>query len=230
MGTQDAVPQGFRRGLPECPVCGRDEKVVAVPAIFESSHNTESAIDRARMTINDDDATYAQKAAARERMAATPPAQIRSAILAPAPAVKAAGCGCLAFVVAIPAVILWVIAAGTNPTGGSSFTADSGFSARDESQHHTLVAFATSLTVLAGVFLLFMVFGLARGRAVKAGRPAADAIWRKGWYCTRCAVVHFAAGEEPSGVRPGQSLDPDTFRQMVWTAGGYGNRFKPSKP
>lgn len=222
MGMQDSVPPGYRRGLPECPVCGQDERVLAVPAIYESSHGTEVTLARARATINDDDATHAAKAAARERMASTPPALIRSAVLAPAPRINAVGCGCLAFVVAVPATILWTIAGSTAPDDTSS--------PRDVSTHQTLVSFATGLTILAAALLLVMVFGLFRSRAVKAGRPAADAVWRKGWYCTRCAVVHFAAGEEPSGVRPGQALDPDTFRQMVWTAGGYGNKFKPSKP
>jgi hypothetical protein len=223
MGTQDAVPPGYRRGLPSCPVCGEDDNVLAVPAIYESSHGTEATIARARATINDDDASYAAKNAARETIARTPPARIRSEILAPGPQIKAAGCGCLAFVVAVPAVILWAIAGSTDPTGDT-------FTAREDSQHHTIVGFATGLTVLAAVFLGFMVVGLAMGRSVKAGRPAADEVWRRGWYCTRCAVVHFAAGDEPDGVLPGQSLDPDTFRRLVWTAGGYGNRFKPSKP
>ncbi|MFF4443842.1 hypothetical protein [Streptomyces sp. NPDC001502] len=48
---------------------------------------------------------------------------------------------------------------------------------------------------------------------VAAGRVAAEDVWSRGWCCTRCAVVHFAAG-------PG--MTPQEFRTAVRSAGGYG--------
>jgi hypothetical protein len=119
---------------------------------------------------------------------------------------------------ALPAVVLWAVAAAT---GG--ITSDEN-AAR---AHHAGVVVASIATVLTGLALMLfagMAVSFVRGRTVKAGRPAAHAIWRRGWYCRRCAVVFFAAGEEPAGVERGQVLDPGGFRVLVWTAGGYGRR------
>ncbi len=80
--------------------------------------------------------------------------------------------------------------------------------------------------VTAGLSLVLFVFSLslavARQSKIKAGRPAAEAVWRMGWYCCRCAVVYFQAGEEPAGVTADQPLAPEHFRHIVWTAGRYG--------
>jgi hypothetical protein len=47
-------------------------------------------------------------------------------------------------------------------------------------------------------------------------------VWRRGWYCARCGVVYFQPGEQPSGTAEGQTLHPEQFRRLVWSAGGYG--------
>ena len=84
------------------------------------------------------------------------------------------------------------------------------------------------LVVSAVAGLLFMLCvsqlprDLARRRRIKAGKPSAEAIWRLGWYCRRCAVVYFRVGEAPAGSTPGQPLTPAQFQRIVWTAGRYG--------
>ena len=95
------------------------------------------------------------------------------------------------------------------------------------SEDDTLGTISILLAVLSALCLVGMVVALIRRSAVTPGRPAAEAVWRRGWYCTRCALVHFAPGEEPPGVLYGQVLDPYSFRSLVWTTGGYGNRLRP---
>jgi hypothetical protein len=76
--------------------------------------------------------------------------------------------------------------------------------------------------VLICVLLMLRIpAAVARRRLVKAGRPAAETIWRLGWYCCRCAIVYFRTGEAPPGVTPGQPLTPQQFQHIVWTAGRY---------
>lgn len=81
---------------------------------------------------------------------------------------------------------------------------------------------AVVCAVGCGLCVAGLVVSLVRGRRVRAGRAAAEAVWRRGWYCGRCAVVSFRPGEEPAGVEPGTALDPAAFRELVWAAGGYG--------
>lgn len=219
MGVHDSVPAGYRRGLPPCPSCGRDDAVLAVPAVHEASRATARTISQARATLDDDAAMAVDKAAARATLADTPPPAVRPALLAPAPEIRALGCGCLAFLVAIPAAIAWIVA----------FTGD-GSAVVEPGRHHAILAVAGVFTALFAVTLAGTAVGIRRHRSVQAARPLADEVWRRGWYCTRCAIVHFAPGEEPAGVLPGQTLDPDSFRRLVWRAGGYERFFKPSAP
>jgi hypothetical protein len=223
MSTQDAIPPGYRRGLTACPVCDDSEHVIAVPAVFESSSATEDTLSHAKYVLNDDDSSIAKKRAARETLATTVPAAVRSKLLAPAPRAGTPGCflfGCVFF--ALPAVALRYAVKTTD-----DFTSSDPFLANSHPEDQTLMTLSNVAIGLVVLCALAAVIGYVRRRSVQAGRPAADAIWRKGWYCTRCAVVHFAPGEEPEGVSAGQALDPDSFRRLVWTAGGYGNRFRP---
>ena len=220
MGVQDAIPQGYRRGLTSCPVCGRDDAVSAVPVVYESSHAAELTIARAQSVVNDDDSSRASKAAARATLAATPPPSVRSRQLVLAPTSRWAACLVGAVLLAFPVGFVQIMAQ------SSKHFSKTGELTTDP-ENAALAAVAFGFAALSAACLVGMVAALIRRGVVNRGRGAADAVWRRGWYCGRCALVHFAPGEEPPGVLTGQVLDPDRFRALVWTAGGYGNRVKP---
>ncbi|MFD0568930.1 hypothetical protein ACFQ0T_06125 [Kitasatospora gansuensis] len=51
-----------------------------------------------------------------------------------------------------------------------------------------------------------------------AGRPAAEELWTRAWYCARCGTAHFPATPD----EPAQALTLQDFRRRIWQAGGYG--------
>lgn len=222
MGVQDAIPQGYRRGLTSCPVCGQYDGVVAVPAIYESSRATERAIAEARRVVNDFNSLGTGKAAGRATLAVTTPPPVRSRRLAPAPmSIWGTFLGG-AVSLAIPATFLHFMAKASNDFSNTYHMAS-------DPENSTLATIGNCFAGLAALCLLATVVAFVRRGAVTRGRPAADAVWRRGWYCQRCALVHFSPGEEPAGVLTGQVLSPDQFRALVWTVGGYGNRAKPGR-
>lgn len=222
MAIEDSVPSGVPLrpgrepvGVPACPSCAQAERVHAVPALYESARATEETVASARRTINDDDASSTRKRAARERLAATPPALIRSSLLAPAPKTHFGGYLAGAVFFALPAGGLWAEYRSSedfaNSTGLESVT----------SGDSVMRAIAIACMVICGCLLAATLWALVRRHRVGKGRAAADAVWRRGWYCTRCGVVHFRAGEQPVGADADRALSPDEFRHMVWKAGGY---------
>ncbi|WP_448318037.1 hypothetical protein [Streptomyces sp. CO7] len=54
---------------------------------------------------------------------------------------------------------------------------------------------------------------------MQAGRPAAERIWARGWYCRRCGTVHLP---DADGAEAGP-LPLAEFRRLVWSEGGYGH-------
>ena len=75
--------------------------------------------------------------------------------------------------------------------------------------------------VICFVYALAMYGWAAARRArltrVERGIPAALALWRSAWYCERCDGV-FLAGDAGDKL-----LSAPEFRQLVWSAGGYGD-------
>ncbi|HEX6453341.1 MAG TPA: hypothetical protein VF060_28245 [Trebonia sp.] len=69
----------------------------------------------------------------------------------------------------------------------------------------------------------------ARLTRVERGVPAALALWRSAWYCERCDGVFLASEAGDAGAGSGGLLAGDKllsapeFRQLVWSAGGYGD-------
>jgi hypothetical protein len=155
--------------------------------------------------MRDDEATFARRHAARATVnAALPIVAARDLAMAPELFLGCAGCLGIVFgIVAIGALTAYLTL--TDHNNGDS----------------VLLA----VGAIAGLLSLFGISrlprALARQQKIKAGKPAAEAIWRLGWYCCRCAVVYFQAGEEPSGVASGQPLTPAQFQHIVWTAGRY---------
>jgi ribosomal protein S27AE len=74
---------------------------------------------------------------------------------------------------------------------------------------------------LAVVNALGVVGIFRRRRRIRAGKPAALAVWNDGWYCGRCGLVYFQPGYEPKGVALRQALSPAQFQHEVYRAGGY---------
>lgn len=186
--------------LTPCPRCKDSDCVLSVPAAYSSARFTESAL----IVMRDDETTFARRRAARATVnAALPIVAEKNLAMAPD-----TGYGCLGIVFGGffgMFAVLWLIAHYSHGDGDAGSLA---------------VGVILGLLSVFGFFVLFLA--LARQPKINAGKPAAEAIWRLGWYCCRCAVVYFQAGEEPAGVISGQPLTPAQFKHIVWTAGGYG--------
>lgn len=120
-----------------------------------------------------------------------------------------------ALLFAIPAGFLWAMYR-TSEDFANSTGMDAARSGDIAIRMVSILCMAISGSCLIATFL-----ALVRRHGIKRGRPAAEAVWRRGWYCARCAVVHFRAGEQPVGVDADQPLAPEVFRDIVWKAGGY---------
>lgn len=214
MAARDESRSATGHGLSPCPACERVDLLRSVPAVYQASRSTERAAQRANQALFDDDATLAQRSAARAVLAAAAAAPVRSALLAPAPPNYAVAGGAGAVVLAIVAWFLW----GMHRAALSA--AQAGLSPDDGLPH----ALALACTVLSVLCLVVMVLSIPQRIKVSAGRADAEAVWRRGWYCERCAAVFFREGDEPGGVEPGAALDPRSFRDAVWSAGGYARR------
>ena len=211
MAVQNVVPDGYRNRLTPCPRCGYDDSVLSVPAAHATARSTEAAL----RVVRDDEASFASRSAARARINAALPV-VSAGELAMAPMNSAAGCGCLGlfFTLAMAGALVGYRAAHSSAVTNGSSSAGHGA--------QVLLAVAAVAGFLVVVSVLGMFRALSRQPTLRAGRPAAEAVWRRGWYCCRCAVVYFQAGEEPPGVVPGQPLTPTQFKQIVWDVGGYG--------
>lgn len=192
-GGAGVVPDSYGKQLAPCPRCGYVDAVLSVPAAFTSARATEAAC----RVVNDDDASLSRRNAAKVTVKAALPV-VPTSQLAMVPIDSAARLGCLGVVGVFFAVLV------TAMVGGPPLL---------------VVGFAA---VVVSLLLIFRgPAAVTRLRLVKTGRPAAAAIWNLGWYCCRCAIVYFQAGEAPPGIAPRQPLTPAQFQHIVWTAGGY---------
>ncbi|MET9467589.1 hypothetical protein ABZY44_22825 [Streptomyces sp. NPDC006544] len=75
----------------------------------------------------------------------------------------------------------------------------------------------SAAALVTAVVLLVRVFRERKAHRARTepGLAAAERLWIQGWYCGRCARVHF------EGERTALTLQE--FRVRVWTAGGYGD-------
>jgi hypothetical protein len=117
-------------------------------------------------------------------------------------------------------------ATGFDPTGfGSTDPGTTGLAAAS-GHNGTLQTVALAVTAVAAAFLVIAVVSAMRRMPIRAGRPAAEEVWRRGWYCGRCATVYFLAGEAPLGIEPETAMSTAEFQHAVWAAGGYSDRFR----
>jgi hypothetical protein len=185
-----------------------------VPSAFSSARSTEAA----RYVLRDDDALLSARfnASAVVR-SALPIVPSRELAIAPT---SAAGCGAVAGLLA-SVVVCVVFAIWAHETNTATPT---------EIASVRLIAVVV-VGLLATFSVLMLVRAVALGSKIKAGKPAAEAVWRRAWYCYRCSIVYFQPGEEPPGLRPGQPMVPIAFRHLVWTTGGYSpQRFQDASP
>jgi hypothetical protein len=196
------VSDGHHSQLTPCPRCRYSDCVLSVPAARISARSTEAA----RRMVRDDEAlTSRRRDAGATLAAALPIVDARELEVAPS---QYLGCyGILLIKAGVVAVaMLAIYATAAHGTAGGI----------------ALLVAGSVAGVLSMLGLAMLIRGFARLSGIAAGRPAAEAIWRRGWYCYRCTVVFFGPGEEPAGIGPGQPLTPAQFRQVVWGAGGFG--------
>ncbi|WP_327308222.1 hypothetical protein OG730_36250 [Streptomyces sp. NBC_01298] len=206
-GIEYDRPDREARSLPVCPGCGACDEVRAVQAVFLEGHREvreETGAGSDRRTVNREVVSRLARA-----LAPTPPT----------PSVQ--GRGCLG-------AVLVLVSIGTFLAGslaGHWFTTEPGpeypYPGWDEApgtESDLLLLGVISAVALLGAVCLFAAIALANraySAKVRPGLPAAERLWLQGWYCARCARVHFD-GE-------GAALTLHEFRLRVWTAGGYGD-------
>lgn len=240
MDIQDAVPAGsaptpapvpllvqaLMPTLAPCPRCGRDDRVLAVPAAYGSARSTEATIAHARHVIADDDALQSRKREARAVLAATPLSAVASSELALAPKFSVRGWVGGTWVLGIAAAMMWTFYSVSGDTGAQSPPTGYGFGAgltasAPTGRNPVLLVAALGFTAGAVASLIAALRSARRRAVVAKGRPAAERVWRRGWYCGRCATVYFLPGEAPEGVAPATAITPPDFQRVVWTTGGY---------
>ncbi|MDH6115052.1 hypothetical protein P3T36_007341 [Kitasatospora sp. MAP12-15] len=225
----DTPPQPH--GLHSCPSCDLPDQVKGVPAVYLAGRDSITMPGG-----KDEDG--------RETTVTRTVTTALSAALAPAPPSPAPtftglrGLGVLALLVAVGTFIGGAVGghwfSGSTATAppsdayGSTLTINgiptyiTAPTATAPAPHSDLafLGWVSGLALLAAV-LLFII-AARRGSAFRtalAGRPAAEQVWSRAWYCARCGSVHFPP---TPGERP-QALSLQEFRALVWQAGGYGH-------
>ncbi|MEU3555064.1 hypothetical protein [Streptomyces fragilis] len=95
-------------------------------------------------------------------------------------------------------------------------------SAEDSGLDDLLVLPWAAAGVMGAGTVLLTVLAVRKQREnarVRAGRPVAERIWARGWYCRRCGTVHFPDAEGAQA----EPLQLAEFRHLVWSEGGYGH-------
>ncbi|MFE4631854.1 hypothetical protein ACFRJ1_00570 [Streptomyces sp. NPDC056773] len=197
--------------LPVCPSCGLADEVRAVQAVFLDGHRhvrEESGAGSQRQGITREVVSRLARA-----LAPTPPTP------------RVQGRGCLG-------VFLVLVSAGTFLVGslaghwfdGSAGEARPGYpypgwdeAASGPEAGLFFLGVISAVALMAAVYLFIRVSrdGRAYRERTRPGLAAVERLWNRGWYCGRCARVHF------EGERTALTLQE--FRVRVWTAGGYGD-------
>ncbi|MEU9130020.1 hypothetical protein AB0D08_18240 [Kitasatospora sp. NPDC048540] len=220
MNTADDHPPSSPHQLHPCPSCGLTDRLTAVPAVYLAGRDTVTVPDG-----RDQDGR--RTTVTREVTTAL------SAALAPAPPKPAAAVGCLG-VLGVFALLAAVGTFAGGAAGGHWFSDDAASHPRPDpavwgslsgtsgGPHHPDLAFLgwiSGFALLAAVLLFVAAAGRgAAFRTLTAGRPAAERLWSRAWYCARCGTAHFP----PAPGEPSRALGLQEFRSLVWQAGGYG--------
>lgn len=201
------APAAEGSSLPVCPGCGSPDEVRAVQAVFLEGHRNvreESGVGGDRRTVTREVVSRLARA-----LAPTPPT----------PSVQGRGClGALLVLVSIGTFLAGSLA-------GHWFTAEprpeypyQGWDEASGLEADLFFLGVISAIALLGAVCLFVAIAKANrayGARIRPGLADAERVWLQGWYCGRCARVHF------DGERAALTLHE--FRVRVWTAGGYGD-------
>lgn len=210
--SPEVAADGAAGSFRGCPGCGRADEVRAVQAVFLEGHGyvrEESGAGAQRHPVTREVVSRLARA-----LAPTPPA----------PRVQARGClGVFLVVVSIGTFLggslagHWFrgITGETEP--GSSYTGWNEPSASGPEPGLFFLGVISAIALSAAVYLFARASrdGRTYRARTRPGLAAAERLWNQGWYCGRCARVHF----EGEGI----ALTLQEFRVRVWTAGGYGD-------
>ncbi|MFF1408663.1 hypothetical protein ACFVX6_02515 [Streptomyces sp. NPDC058289] len=203
---------GGAGSLPGCPNCGRADEVRAVQAVFLDGH---------RHVSEESGAGVQRRAITRETVS-----RLARALAPTPPTPRIQGRSCLGvFLLMVSIGTFWVGALAGHWFDGSAGEArpEYPYAGWDGPEASGPEAGLYFLGVISAVALLAAVVLFVRAsrdgreyrRRTGAGLAAAEQLWIRGWYCGRCARVHFE-GESAA-------LTLQEFRVRVWTAGGYGD-------
>ncbi|MFB7866175.1 hypothetical protein [Streptomyces sp. NPDC056069] len=190
-----------------CPGCGRDDLVQAVPAAYLAGRDS---VTRRERNSDGDMRTVTRRVttALAEALAPVPKE----------PTYGLGGLGVLAGFVSVATFLLWVFA-------GKAFeeVPDGAYFGEPPSGPDPDLSFLGWVSALALCVTLLVVAVLVRRRGEFArltrGRHQAEELWSHGWYCHRCGTVHLRDVPHED-VRP---LSLQEFREQVWQRGGYGD-------
>ncbi|MEV6103193.1 hypothetical protein AB0M28_00565 [Streptomyces sp. NPDC051940] len=204
MGRIDYNRRDGRPDRPDlsCPRCGRDDKVAAVPAVYRDGHR------RVRVRDSDGDTSVRTEASLLAKELTPQPEPSGWSCLV-------TGLGILAGLATVGTFIAYLVTSDDNDSASGGFSGYDGFADADGGSGG-VPGWIPLTAFLAAVALIALAVHLrSRFRRDTAGRPAAEALWERGWYCKRCGTVHFQGDPRARSV--------SEFRREVWTAGGYGH-------
>ncbi|GIH05450.1 hypothetical protein Rhe02_35170 [Rhizocola hellebori] len=148
-----------------CPRCGQGDAVLSVPDAYSSAAGTEAA----RRVLLDSDASIAKRQAARQTVKAAPRV-VSARLLAVAPSSSTALFGCLGVFFGIAAVALLAFYLSSARSGRMTGLGD---------QPWPILVAALIAGLVCLLCILRIPAAVARQRQVKAGQPAAAAIWSR---------------------------------------------------
>lgn len=208
---------------PQCPGCGREDRLQAVPAVYLGGRDTV----RVRVRHADDH---------HDRTVDRPVTTALSEALAPVPDPPSRAIGCLGVLALLVAVGTFVAGAGAGhwlddvpvAEGGGVFDENGIFHAPGQElpaagpgwPDFAWLAVISAVALTAAVLVLVLRIRSHRAfTRLTSGRSQAERLWSRAWYCHRCGSVHFrdVPGED---TRP---LTFQEFRERVWQEGGYGD-------
>jgi len=197
--------------LHPCPSCGRTDRISGVPAVYVAGRNHVNVL----VPRTDD------------RMEHTETHFVTTALsnaLAPAPTTPPGlWTGCLSIPLLVVAIGTFIGGATSGHWFGGYPVPPAGAAVFPDEAHpdyaYLGVISLLALVAAASLILPAVFRWIAFRRLVEAGRPAAERLWSRAWYCGRCGTVHFP----PRPGYPAQPLTFGDFRAVVWAAGGYGH-------